>query len=71
MTTSDNGTNNNTPTNDSYRQHARILELTACLVEARSNMEDWAAYASDYFRQKHNLAADLAAIDEVLGNHNE
>lgn len=45
---------------------ARIAELEECLREARVNMEDWAMYASDYFREKHALADDLAAIDKAL-----
>lgn len=40
--------------------------LVETLAAARSDMEGWAAYASDYFTAKHNLAGDLASIDAVL-----
>ena len=33
---------------------------------ARANMEDWASYVDEYFRQKHDLAGDLASIDRAL-----
>lgn len=46
---------------------ARIAELEQCLKEARENLEDWGMYASEYFRDKHGIAEDLAAIDRVLG----
>lgn len=48
---------------------ARIEELESCLREARANMEDWAMYVSDYFREKHGLSDDLAAIDKVLAGN--
>jgi len=47
----------------------RIAELESCLREARANMEDWAMYVSEYFREKHGLSDDLAAIDKVLPGH--
>lgn len=41
-------------------------ELAAALREAKVNMESWAAYAMEYFQEKHDLASDLAACDEAL-----
>jgi hypothetical protein len=40
--------------------------LRAALERAREDMEGWAAYADEYFRDKHNFAGDLAAIDKAL-----
>lgn len=40
--------------------------LREALVDARENLEHWGAYAGDYFIEKHDLAADLAAIDAAL-----
>ena len=44
----------------------RIDQLEEALREARVVVEDWAEYASDYFRRKYNLKGDLARIDEAL-----
>jgi len=35
----------------------------SALIEARDHVEDWAAYASPYFQDKHDLAGVLAEID--------
>ena len=43
-----------------------VALLVETLAAARSDMEVWAAYASDYFTAKHNLAGDLASVDAVL-----
>ncbi len=43
-----------------------VALLVDTLAAARSDMEGWAAYASDYFTAKHNLAGDLASVDAVL-----
>ena len=48
------------------KRDARIAELGAALRQAREDMEGWAAYVSDYFTEKHDLASDLAAIDAAL-----
>jgi uncharacterized protein YigA (DUF484 family) len=45
---------------------ARVRVLTEALRRAREDMEGWAEYASEYFREKHDLAGDLAAIDAAL-----
>ncbi len=34
--------------------------------EAVQDIEGWAAYASDYFKQKHNLEGDLLAHQKVI-----
>ena len=38
------------------------------LQEARVSIEDWAGYASNYFREKHGLAAELAALDVKIAD---
>ena len=43
-----------------------VALLVETLAASRSDMEVWAAYASDYFTAKHNLAGDLASVDAVL-----
>lgn len=40
--------------------------LHAALVEARDSIESWAGYASEYFREKHDLAGELARLDAVI-----
>ena len=45
---------------------AEVERKDAALREARENMEAWAAYASDYFKEKHDLEGDLAKIDAAL-----
>lgn len=42
------------------------LALHAALVEARDDVESWASYASQYFREKHDLAGELAKLDAVI-----
>ena len=49
-------------------ENARLREA---LREARDAIEDWAGYASDYFREKHDLAGDLAKIDALLRDQEE
>jgi chromosome segregation ATPase len=44
--------------------------LRTALERAREDMESWAAYADEYFREKHDLAGDLAAIDKALEKSN-
>ena len=46
---------------------ARARSLAA-LKRAREDMEHWGQYADQYFRDKHDLAADLAAIDVALAS---
>lgn len=48
------------------RLTAEIERLRAALRDARECVETWAGYASEYFRDKHDLAGDLARIDAAL-----
>lgn len=43
-----------------------FAETLAALKDARECVEAWAAYASEYFREKHDLAGDLARIDAAI-----
>ena len=43
-----------------------LAEAEKALKEAREAVGGWAAYAGDYFREKHGLEDDLAAIDAAL-----
>jgi len=49
----------------------RADKLEEALREARDAIEDWAGYASDYFREKHDLAGDLAKVDALLRDQEE
>lgn len=44
----------------------RIEALERALREARDCVKSWGAYADPYFKEKHGLADDLAAIDAAL-----
>lgn len=41
-------------------------ELLAELEEARQMVVDWSNYASDYFKEKHCLANDIAQLDAAI-----
>lgn len=41
-------------------------ELVEGLKEAREDVNSWASYASDYFKEKWDLEADLARIDALI-----
>lgn len=43
-----------------------VSGLVEALEEARDLVESWSAYASDYFKEKHNLARDLERLDAVI-----
>jgi hypothetical protein len=45
--------------------------LREALLEAREDVAHWGGYASDYFREKHDLAGDLARIDAALASERE
>jgi len=47
---------------------ARVKELEEALREAIDAIEGWAGYASDYFRDKHDLAGDLSRARAALGD---
>ena len=40
--------------------------LRATLAEAINGIESWASYASDYFKEKHDLAGELADLRHEL-----
>ena len=46
---------------------SREQKLEAALSDAIECVEEWAAYASPYFQEKHDLAGDLARLRAVLG----
>lgn len=50
---------------------ARCAELKAALNDAIESIEDWAGYASEYFRQKHGLAEEVARLKALAegGEH--
>jgi len=48
------------------KMDAEAERLRAALRDARECVETWAGYASEYFRDKHDLAGDLARIDAAL-----
>jgi hypothetical protein len=41
---------------------AEVERLRAALVEAADDLESWGAYAGEYFREKWDLAGDVARI---------
>ena len=50
---------------EALRRRERVL--VGALRDAREALESWAAYAPEWAVEKHDLAGDLAAIDEALG----
>lgn len=46
-----------------------VTQLVEALEEARDLVDSWSAYASDYFKEKHNLARDLERLDAVIAAH--
>lgn len=47
------------------RQQAVLVEA---LEEARDEVVGWAAYASEYFQQKHNLKGYVEKLDATLAS---
>lgn len=47
-------------------QAQRIADGRNVIKDARYNMESWGEYASKYFREKWDLADDLARLDAWL-----
>jgi hypothetical protein len=41
-------------------------ELLAALRDAREMLVDWSAYASEYYKIKHDYASDLDRIDAAI-----
>lgn len=48
------------------RNEARIRELEDGLRDAILCVESWAGYASDYFREKHDLKGDIARLRAMI-----
>lgn len=48
---------------------AESARLLAELVNARSLVLEWSGYASDYFKEKYDLAGDLKQIDAALSSN--
>jgi len=53
------------------RMTSEIERLRAALRAARVAVEDWASYASDFYREKWDLQGDLAHIDAALAEENK
>lgn len=51
---------------EAVEYRARIAELEKALREAIECVEMWSGYASEYFRDKHDLAGDLKRLRSVL-----
>ena len=45
---------------------ARIAELEGVLADATQEVEEWGAYASEYFQEKHDLAGTVARFRAAL-----
>lgn len=41
-------------------------DLVRALEDAKEMIEDWSGYASEYFRDKHDLAGDLERIEQII-----
>jgi hypothetical protein len=52
-------------------ERALADDLAAALAQAREDMDGWAAYASEYFQTKWDLAGDLAKCDAGLARYRE
>lgn len=44
----------------------RIKELEVGLRDCIDTMREWAGYASEYFREKHNLKRDVEEFEAIL-----
>lgn len=47
---------------------ATVERMREALAEAIESVEDWAGYASEYFRQKHGLKEELARFRATFGD---
>ena len=50
---------------------ARIAELELLLSDAAQEIEDWGAYAPEYFQEKHDLAGVVARFRAALSQPKE
>lgn len=46
----------------------QVERMREALAEAIESVEDWAGYASEYFRQKHGLKEELARFRATFGD---
>ena len=51
---------------ENARLREALRDARKNLIDACENMGDWGTYASEYFREKHNLQGDLTAITEAV-----
>jgi hypothetical protein len=51
---------------DLAKAQAENERLRAALADSIECVEEWGAYAPDYFGKKHNLAGDLARLRSAL-----
>lgn len=49
----------------------RIAALEAALGEAVESIEDWAGYAPDYFKDKHDLQGDIDRLTAIKEGRDE
>jgi hypothetical protein len=60
----------NCKTNEAQEIAKELLILTAILLDAledaRADIAVWAAYASKYFQEKHDLKGNLAYYDGII-----
>lgn len=47
------------------RRDERIREMERALLDAADDMEGWGAYAGDYFKEKWDLAGDVAKYRSI------
>jgi hypothetical protein len=45
---------------------AEIERLRGALKDAIDSVEFWAAYASDYFKEKHDLVGEIARLSATI-----
>ena len=48
------------------RLHELNQELLEALKDAADAVEQWGAYASDYFQSKHDLPGDIKAARDII-----
>ena len=53
------------------REQEKARGLVAALINAKSAMLDWQAYASDYMREKWGADKDVQDIDDALDTYND
>lgn len=45
---------------------AEHAEIVAALRDAREAVASWGAYADDHYKEKWNLAGDIARLDAII-----